>query len=147
MRILAAADNHGSLEVSQWLIEQTPLADVLVLAGDLFDADFEDQQRLQAAEILRFYADPTIRFSTSWATMTAWHAMVVLWMRDRIRDAYTRVPEPRSLRQWTGRKQGAGPIFCAAIPWWPTSTAIFIMHSEPMVIISTLPLPPNAVRC
>ncbi len=43
MRILAAADIHGSLEVYRWLIEQTPLADALVLAGDLFDADFEDQ--------------------------------------------------------------------------------------------------------
>ncbi|HVP55368.1 MAG TPA: metallophosphoesterase [Candidatus Eisenbacteria bacterium] len=53
MRILAAADIHGSLEVYQWLIEQTPLADVLVLAGDLFDADFEDQQRLQAEKILK----------------------------------------------------------------------------------------------
>jgi Icc-related predicted phosphoesterase len=53
MRILAAADIHGSLEVYQWLIEQTPLADVLVLAGDLFDADFEDQQRLQAQKILQ----------------------------------------------------------------------------------------------
>jgi len=53
MRILAAADIHGSLEVYQWLVEQTPLADVLVLAGDLFDVDFEDQQRLQAAEILK----------------------------------------------------------------------------------------------
>lgn len=53
MRILAAADIHGSLKIYQWLVEQTPLADVLVLAGDLFDADFEDQQRLQAAEILK----------------------------------------------------------------------------------------------
>jgi len=53
MRILAAADIHGSLEVYQWLIEQTPLADVLVLAGDLFDADFEDQQRLQEQKILK----------------------------------------------------------------------------------------------
>ena len=53
MRILAAADIHGSLKVYQWLIEQTPLADALVLAGDLFDADFEDQQRLQALEILK----------------------------------------------------------------------------------------------
>jgi Icc-related predicted phosphoesterase len=53
MRILAAADIHGSLEVYQWLIEQTPLADVFILAGDLFDADFEDQQRLQAQKILK----------------------------------------------------------------------------------------------
>ena len=53
MRILAAADIHGSLQVYQWLIEQTPLADVFILAGDLFDADFEDQQRLQAREILK----------------------------------------------------------------------------------------------
>ena len=53
MRILAAADIHGSLDVYQWLIEQTPLADALVLAGDLFDADFEDQQRLQAQKIVK----------------------------------------------------------------------------------------------
>jgi Icc-related predicted phosphoesterase len=53
MRILAAADIHGSLKVYRWLIEQTPHADALVLAGDLMDADFEDQQRLQAQEILR----------------------------------------------------------------------------------------------
>lgn len=52
MRILAAADIHGSLEVYRWLIEQTPLADVLVLAGDLFDADFADEQRKQAKEIV-----------------------------------------------------------------------------------------------
>jgi Icc-related predicted phosphoesterase len=53
MRILAAADIHGSQQVYQWLVEPTPLADVLALAGDLFDADFEDQQRLQVAEILK----------------------------------------------------------------------------------------------
>jgi Icc-related predicted phosphoesterase len=53
MKVLAAADIHGSLEVYQWLIEQTPLADVLILAGDLFDADFEDQQRLQAQKIVK----------------------------------------------------------------------------------------------
>jgi Icc-related predicted phosphoesterase len=53
MRILAAADIHGSLEVYRWLTEQSELADALVLAGDLFDADFEDQQRLQAKEILK----------------------------------------------------------------------------------------------
>jgi hypothetical protein len=51
MRILAA-DVHAVLPVYQWLVEQTALADVLVLAGDLFDADFEDQQRLQAQAIL-----------------------------------------------------------------------------------------------
>jgi Icc-related predicted phosphoesterase len=53
MRILAAADIHGSLEVYRWLTEQSELADALVLAGDLFDADFEDQQGLQAKEILK----------------------------------------------------------------------------------------------
>src|SRR3974390_335204 len=53
MRILAAADIHGSLEVYQWLTERSALADGLILAGDLFDADFEDQQRLQAQEILQ----------------------------------------------------------------------------------------------
>jgi Icc-related predicted phosphoesterase len=52
MRILAAADIHGSLKVYQWLIEQTPLADALILAGDLFDADFEEGQREQAKNIL-----------------------------------------------------------------------------------------------
>lgn len=51
MRILAAADIHGSLEVYQWLTEISELADALVLAGDLFDADFPDQQRLQAQKI------------------------------------------------------------------------------------------------
>jgi Icc-related predicted phosphoesterase len=53
MRILAAADIHGSLDVYQWLTEQSELADAMVLAGDLFDADFADQQRLQAEKILR----------------------------------------------------------------------------------------------
>ena len=53
MRILAAADIHGSLEVYRWLTEISELADALVLAGDLFDADFPDQQRLQAEKILR----------------------------------------------------------------------------------------------
>jgi len=53
MRILAAADIHGALSVYQWLVEQTALADVLVLAGDLFDADFEEHQRQQAPEIIR----------------------------------------------------------------------------------------------
>jgi Icc-related predicted phosphoesterase len=53
MRILAAADIHGVLPVYRWLVEQTSSVDVLVLAGDLFDADFEDQQRLQAVEILK----------------------------------------------------------------------------------------------
>jgi uncharacterized protein len=53
MRILAAADIHGSLEVYQWLTEQSPLADALILAGDLFDADFPDQQRLQAKKIVK----------------------------------------------------------------------------------------------
>jgi Icc-related predicted phosphoesterase len=52
MRILAAADIHGSLEVYRWLTEQSELADAMVLAGDLFDADFADQQRLQAEKIL-----------------------------------------------------------------------------------------------
>lgn len=51
MRILASADIHGScglsvarraIQIRQWLI----------LAWDLFDADFEDQQRQQAQFIV-----------------------------------------------------------------------------------------------
>ena len=52
MRILVAADIHGVLPVYRWLVDQTSSVDVLVLAGDLLDADFEEQQRLQAVEIL-----------------------------------------------------------------------------------------------
>ena len=53
MRILVAADIHGVLPVYRWLVDQTSSVDVLVLAGDLLDADFEEQQRLQAVEILK----------------------------------------------------------------------------------------------
>src|SRR5262249_31861614 len=54
MRILAAADIHGVLFVYEWLAEiATGKADMLVLAGDLFDADFEKQQRRQAQKILQ----------------------------------------------------------------------------------------------
>jgi Tol biopolymer transport system component len=53
MRILASADIHGVLRVYQWLVEQRIGGFGLILAGDLFDADFEDQQRQQAQFIER----------------------------------------------------------------------------------------------
>ena len=52
MRILAAADIHGVLSVYEWLVSYASSADVLVLAGDLFDGDFEEGQRQQAAAIV-----------------------------------------------------------------------------------------------
>jgi len=52
MHILAPADIHGVLRVYQWLVEQSTSADGLILAGDLFGADFEDQQRQQAQFIV-----------------------------------------------------------------------------------------------
>jgi Icc-related predicted phosphoesterase len=48
-----AADIHGKLSVYECLVDQTSSVEVLVLPGDRFDADFEDQQRLQVAEILQ----------------------------------------------------------------------------------------------
>lgn len=50
MRILAAADIHGVRRVYEWLIRtaQERSADLLVLAGDLFENDREDGQRRQA---------------------------------------------------------------------------------------------------
>jgi Icc-related predicted phosphoesterase len=55
---LLAADIHGKLSVYEWLLDQTSPIEVLVLAGDRFDADFKDQQRLQAAEILQILHRP-----------------------------------------------------------------------------------------
>jgi len=52
MRLLAAADIHGVLSVYEWLVQESGSADVLILAGDLFDADFDEQQRKQAKDIL-----------------------------------------------------------------------------------------------
>jgi Icc-related predicted phosphoesterase len=60
MRILAAADIHGKLSVYEWLVDQTSSVDVLVLAGDLFDADFDEQQRKQATEILKILRESKI---------------------------------------------------------------------------------------
>ena len=50
MRILAAADIHGIRRVYDWLIRtaQERSADLLILAGDLFEGDWEDGQRRQA---------------------------------------------------------------------------------------------------
>ena len=52
MRVLAAADIHGALVVYSWLVGLAPSADVLILAGDLFDADFPAEQRKQAEKIV-----------------------------------------------------------------------------------------------
>ena len=52
MRLLAAADIHGVVSVYQWLVSQAHFADVLILAGDLLDADFEEAQRQQAQGIV-----------------------------------------------------------------------------------------------
>jgi Icc-related predicted phosphoesterase len=53
MRILAAADIHGAHTVYEWLAGLSHRGvDVLVLAGDLLAADFEDEQRKQAGEIV-----------------------------------------------------------------------------------------------
>jgi len=52
MRLLAAADIHGALPIYRWLVAQTQAADALVLAGYLFDADFEDEQRRQSRDIV-----------------------------------------------------------------------------------------------
>jgi Icc-related predicted phosphoesterase len=54
MRILAAADIHGFMSVYNWLAElaREPIADVLVLAGDLLSCDSEDEQRKQARSII-----------------------------------------------------------------------------------------------
>ena len=53
MRIIAAADIHGVRAVYKWLIELTHTpCDVLVLAGDLFGADFASEQRKQAEKIV-----------------------------------------------------------------------------------------------
>ena len=53
MRVLAAADIHGALAVYGWLASLTHSADVLLLAGDLFDADFATEQRKQAEQIVK----------------------------------------------------------------------------------------------
>ena len=54
VRILAAADIHGILSVYEWLVEMTAehQADLMILAGDLFAADREDEQRKQAEKII-----------------------------------------------------------------------------------------------
>jgi Icc-related predicted phosphoesterase len=53
MRIIAAADIHGVRAVYEWLMDLTQTScDVLVLAGDLFAADFASEQRKQAEKIV-----------------------------------------------------------------------------------------------
>lgn len=60
MRVLAAADIHGVLSVYQWLVAQAHSADALVLAGDLFDADFAEGQRKQAQDIAGILHDSVV---------------------------------------------------------------------------------------
>jgi Icc-related predicted phosphoesterase len=54
VRILAAADIHGALSVYEWLVQVATehRANLLILAGDLFAADSEDEQRKQAGQII-----------------------------------------------------------------------------------------------
>ena len=52
MRVLAAADIHGTLFVYEWLTGLASSADVLILAGDLFDADLPAKQQKQAEKIV-----------------------------------------------------------------------------------------------
>ena len=54
MRILAIADTHGGSEVYEWLVESAARhqSDLVVLAGDLFSAGWEEEQREQAQTIL-----------------------------------------------------------------------------------------------
>jgi uncharacterized protein len=54
LRILAAADIHGALSVYEWLVQTAAehRADLLILAGDLFAADSEEEQCKQAAQII-----------------------------------------------------------------------------------------------
>lgn len=54
MRILAVADIHGVMRVYEWLVElvEEYQIDLLLIAGDLFVADWEDGQREQARQII-----------------------------------------------------------------------------------------------
>ena len=54
VRILAAADVHGVLSVYEWLVQVATehRADLLILAGDLFSAGWEDEQRDQVGQIV-----------------------------------------------------------------------------------------------
>jgi Icc-related predicted phosphoesterase len=54
VRILAIADIHGVMSVYEWLVElvEEYQVDLLLIAGDLFAADWEDGQREQARQII-----------------------------------------------------------------------------------------------
>ncbi len=54
MRILAIGDIHGALAVYEWLVElvEDYKVDLLLIAGDLFAADWEEGQREQARHII-----------------------------------------------------------------------------------------------
>lgn len=60
MRVLAAADIHGALSVYQWLVARAHSADALVLAGDLFGADFDEGQRKQSQDIAGILHDSAV---------------------------------------------------------------------------------------
>jgi Icc-related predicted phosphoesterase len=53
MRILAAADTHGVMDVYKWIVEsaEEQQADLVLLAGDLFAGDLEAGQSKQAQDI------------------------------------------------------------------------------------------------
>jgi Icc-related predicted phosphoesterase len=72
MRILAIADIHGVVPVYEWLVElvEQYQADLLLIAGDLFAADWEDGQREQARQIIPLLKKVTAPCFTSWATTT-----------------------------------------------------------------------------
>jgi Icc-related predicted phosphoesterase len=54
VRILAIADIHGVMSVYEWLVVlvEEYQVDLLLIAGDLFAADWEDGQREQARQII-----------------------------------------------------------------------------------------------
>src|SRR5271155_545663 len=54
MRILAIADIHGAIEVYEWLLEAAHehRPGAVVLAGDLFSAAWEEEQRAEAQTII-----------------------------------------------------------------------------------------------
>jgi uncharacterized protein len=54
VRILAIADIHGANEVYEWLVESAARhqPDAIVLAGDLFSAGWEEEQRAEAQTII-----------------------------------------------------------------------------------------------
>lgn len=54
MRVLAVADIHGALDVYEWLtkIAGRERVDAVIIAGDLFSGGWEEEQAVQAKEII-----------------------------------------------------------------------------------------------